>query len=82
MVQDGEIKRERIDESFARIMALKAKLAAPELQSFYQQELEKSNLLLQDAQREIEANTKEIKALEAQIQEQKSSKKSKKRNKS
>lgn len=43
MVEKGIIKKERIDESFARIMKMKKQLAENNRTVFYQQALEKSN---------------------------------------
>lgn len=41
-VEDGTIKRERIDESYKRIMTLKKKLFANDKAGFYKQQLEKN----------------------------------------
>ena len=49
MVERGEIKKDRIDESFRRIMKLKRTLAKVDELAFYKQELEKSKTQLQAA---------------------------------
>ena len=77
MVLSGEIKMERIDESFKRVMKLKQRLSLNDLAVHYQQALEKSNLELESARKEIQMNTEKIKALEA-AQQQPKKKKSKK----
>jgi beta-N-acetylhexosaminidase len=82
MVLNGEIEKGRIDESFKRIIALKARLGEPDLKTDYQQQLEKSNLALEDARREIDAKTNRIDSLELVIEQQKSTLKSKKKKKS
>lgn len=82
MVLNGEIDKRRIDESFKRIIALKARLAEPDLKADYQQQLEKSNLALEAARREIDAKAKKIDSLELEIEQQKSTGKSKKKKKS
>jgi beta-N-acetylhexosaminidase len=82
MVLNGEIDKGRIDESFKRILALKARLAEPDLKAAYQQQLDKSNLALEEARREIDAKAKKIDSLELEIEQQKSTRKSKKKKKS
>lgn len=79
MVLTGEIKKSRIDESFKRIMRLKARLALNDLASHYQQELEKSNLALEDAQVQIQLDVVKIKTLEEEIDRTTTKKKSKKK---
>ena len=80
MVQTGEIKRERIEESFNRIMKLKKRLSLNDLAAHYQQELEVSNLALAEARKEIQLKDEKIKALEAAQSHKK--KRSKKKGKS
>ena len=52
-VKKGVIKRERIDESFARIMKLKRRLEQANQNIYYQQALEKSNRELEAARAEL-----------------------------
>jgi beta-N-acetylhexosaminidase len=51
MVEKGIIKKERIDESFARIMKMKKQLAENNRTVFYQQALEKSNREIEELKR-------------------------------
>lgn len=85
MVEAGEIKRERINESFNRIMKLKRQLSLKDLATHYQQEVEKLNLALQGARKEIQLNAEKLKAMEeAKHQPEQSppgKKRSKKKNK-
>lgn len=53
MVSRGVIKKERIDESFARIIKLKARLSQNILTAFYQQALEKSNRELEEMKKTV-----------------------------
>jgi beta-N-acetylhexosaminidase len=70
MVEKGEIKPERIDESFDRIMKLKKQLSSNVQISYYQQQLNQSNQALLNANAEIEQAAEKIKTLEAnQIKE-------------
>jgi beta-N-acetylhexosaminidase len=64
MVENGEIKKERIDESFHRIIRLKNRMKENERVSFYQQELQKSTLALKKATAELEEGAERMKALE------------------
>ncbi|MBA4053566.1 MAG: hypothetical protein C0490_02540, partial [Marivirga sp.] len=86
MVENGEIKKERIDESFDRIMKLKKQLSKNDQVSYYQQQLKQSNQALINASTEIQQTAEKIKALEAnQIKEvpaEKPTKKSKRKKKS
>ena len=54
-VKRGIITEERINESFKRIMKLKARLSNDDQSVFYQQALQQSYLELQAAKRELEA---------------------------
>ncbi|MEO7987905.1 MAG: glycoside hydrolase family 3 N-terminal domain-containing protein [Chryseolinea sp.] len=75
MVQDGVIKKERIDESFERIMKLKARLQNP---IDYQQQFEKAEQQVVQLQLQLKAQEQ----LERAKQEaEKSKKKSKKKKK-
>jgi beta-N-acetylhexosaminidase len=64
LVQSREIKIERIDESYDRVMKLKTRLMQNELASHYQQELEKSNRALDEAIREIQLKDEKIAAIQ------------------
>jgi beta-N-acetylhexosaminidase len=76
MVQTGEIKKERIEESYKRIMKLKGRLVENDLASHYQHELEKSNRELDEARRDIRLKEETIVALQSeQIATKKKSKK-------
>jgi beta-N-acetylhexosaminidase len=54
LVRKGEIKKERIDESYNRIMKLKSRLAQGDQTIFYQHALEESNRELEEVRREIQ----------------------------
>jgi beta-N-acetylhexosaminidase len=54
-VKRGIITEERINESFRRIMKLKARLSTDDQSVFYQQALQQSNRELEAAKRELEA---------------------------
>jgi len=76
-VKNGVIKRERIDESFARIMKLKRRLQQQGNDNiYYQQALEKSNRELEAARAEL---VNQQAAFDKQLQSQTESKKKKKR---
>ena len=77
-VKPGVIKRERIDESFARIMKLKSRLQQGNENIYYQQALEKSNRELEAARAEL---TSQQAAFDKQLQSQTESKKKKKKRK-
>jgi len=79
LVQSGEIKIERIDESYVRIMKLKSRLSANVVASGYLQELEKTNRALADAQSDLRIKDEKIAALQESAMPQK--KKSKKKDK-
>jgi beta-N-acetylhexosaminidase len=79
LVQSGEIKMERIDESYVRIMKLKSRLSVNVVASGYLQELEKANRALADAQRELRIKDEKIAALQESTTTNK--KKSKKKDK-
>lgn len=83
LVSRGVIKKERIDESFARIMKLKSRLTQGDLNVYYQQALEKSNRDLADAKRQLQLSNDTIKAVNQQpVQEETKRKKKKRKNKS
>jgi beta-N-acetylhexosaminidase len=79
MVQTGEIKKERIEQSYKRILKLKSRLSENEVTSHYKEQLEKSKRELAEAQKVILSQEEKIKTL--QTSEQPSKKKSKKKNK-
>lgn len=53
-VKRGIISEQRIDESFKRIMKLKARLSAEDRSAFYQQALQQSHSELESVKRELE----------------------------
>jgi beta-N-acetylhexosaminidase len=63
LVTNGQIKRERIEQSYRRILALKGRLNPGDLNQYYQQALAKSTLELEEAKKTIESNTLEKAAL-------------------
>ena len=75
MVKTGEIKMQRIDESYKRIMKLKSRLIENDLASHYMQELEKSNRALDEARREIISKDEKIIAMSVETGKKKKSKK-------
>jgi len=77
-VKQGVITKERIDESYARVMKLKSRLAQGDENTRYQQALEKSTRELEAAKRELQEANEKI-ALSKQVQEEPSKKKKKKR---
>ena len=77
-VKKGVIKKERIDESFARIMTLKRRLERANQTIYYQQALEKSNRELEAAR---EALASQQAAFDKQLQSQNEPKKKKKKRK-
>ncbi len=81
LVRSGEIKEERISESYGRIMKLKSRLSADVYSSRYLQELEKTNRALEEAKHELRVKDEKIAALEeaAKTTQKKKSKKKDKR---
>lgn len=63
LVTNGQIKRERIDESYKRIINLKAHINQGELTTHLQQALEKSNNALEEAKKTIHSSQLEKEAL-------------------
>jgi beta-N-acetylhexosaminidase len=80
MVESGQISRQRIDESYRRIMTLKKRLNESDRATYYQQELAKSNQALENADAQLHAAEEKIKTLEANASVTKK-KKSKRKNK-
>src|SRR5688572_5828866 len=78
-VKKGVIKKERIDESFTRIMKLKGRLQQANQNIYYQQALEKSNRELEAARAELVSQQA---AFDKQLQLQSESTKKKKKRKS
>jgi len=64
LVSSGEIREERISESYGRIMKLKSRLSADVDSSRYWQEIEKTNRALEEAKRELRIKDEKIAALE------------------
>lgn len=65
MVESGQVSRQRIDESYRRIMKLKQRLSENDLAAHYQQELERSNQELANVNSQLKAAEAKIKTLEA-----------------
>jgi beta-N-acetylhexosaminidase len=65
LVESGEVKRERIDESYRRIIDLKKRLALNDLASHYQQELEKTTQALNKSKADLQAAEEKLKSAEA-----------------
>ena len=77
-VKQGVIKRERIDESYVRIMKLKRRLNQGDQSIYYQQALQKSAQALEDADRKLQEANEKL-ALSKEVQEEPSRKKKKRR---
>ena len=77
MVESGVISRQRIDESFRRIMELKKRLNRDQRAIYYEQQFEKSNQALISTKAELKSAEEKIKALEASAAEPKKKKKRK-----
>jgi beta-N-acetylhexosaminidase len=82
-VSRGIVKKERIDESYARIMKLKSRLSKPDQDIYYQQELQKLTQELEVARQEVSSKQaeldKQMQAQQMQVQTEPSKKKKKKR---
>jgi beta-N-acetylhexosaminidase len=82
-VSKGIVKKERIDESYARIMKLKSRLSKPDNDISYQQELQKLTQELEAARQEVSSKQaeldKQMQAQQMQVQTEPSKKKKKKR---
>ncbi|HYI78109.1 MAG TPA: glycoside hydrolase family 3 N-terminal domain-containing protein [Chryseolinea sp.] len=82
-VSKGIVKKERIDESYARIMKLKSRLSKPDQDIYYQQELQKLTQELAAARQEVSSKQaeldKQMQAQQMQAQTEPSKKKKKKR---
>jgi len=81
MVESGEISRQRIDESYRRIMALKKRLSVDDRAVYYQQQAEKSNQALITTKTELKSAEEKIKVLEANAAASEPKKKKKRKNK-
>src|SRR5688572_21921525 len=77
-VSKGIVKKERIDESYARIMKLKSRLSKPDQDIYYQQELQKLTQELAAARQEVSSKQAELDK-QMQVQTEPSKKKKKKR---
>lgn len=86
MVEKGEIKRERIEESYRRVIKLKKQLSQGDRATYYQQQVEKANVALEAeknlGQQNAEAMYQKGKQEGKQEAEQAASPKKKKRKKS
>ncbi|MBL0741746.1 glycoside hydrolase family 3 protein [Chryseolinea lacunae] len=85
MVEKGEIKKERIDESYRRVMKLKSQLNAGDRATYYQQQLGKANVAVEEANQrakqtllEAQAMVEKVKQEAAAAQQPKKKKKRKK----
>lgn len=81
MVTQGVIKKERIDESYARIMKLKARLSQNNLTASYQQALEKSNRELEELRRSVQLKENAVQNTAPQKEEEPTGKKKKRKRK-
>jgi beta-N-acetylhexosaminidase len=81
MVTQGVIKKERIDESYARIMKLKARLSQNNLAAFYQQALEKSNRELEEMRATVQLKENAVQNTAPQKEEEPARKKKKRKRK-
>ena len=77
MVESGVISRQRIDESYRRIMKMKKSLGANQRAVYYQQQLDKSNQQLENTQTKLRAAEEKIKVLETPAPDTKKKKKRK-----
>jgi beta-N-acetylhexosaminidase len=77
-VKKGIIKRERIDESYARVMKLKSRLAQGNQSIEYQQALQKSAHELAEAERKLQEANEKL-AVSKQVQEPTTKKKRKRK---
>jgi len=66
MIANGEINEERINQSFRRIMKLKQKMVSNDGIAQYEQALERSNVALEKANKEMLTYQERIKVLEQQ----------------
>jgi beta-N-acetylhexosaminidase len=82
-VSKGIVKKERIDESYTRIMKLKSRLSKPDQDIYYQQEVQKLTQELEVARQEVSSKQaeldKQMQAQQMQVQTEPSKKKKKKR---
>jgi beta-N-acetylhexosaminidase len=82
-VSKGIVKKERIDESYARIMKLKSRLTKPDQDNYYQQNLQKLTQELEAVRQEVSNKQaeldKQIQAQQTQVQTELPKKKKKKR---
>lgn len=67
LVSKGEVSRERIDQSFRRIMKLKAQLKAGQQAAFYKQELERERVEAESLQSQLKQRDAEIDSLKQQL---------------
>ncbi len=81
MVESGVISRQRIEESYRRIMDLKKRLSVDDRSVYYQQQAEKSNQALINTKTELKSAEEKIKVLEANAAASEPTKKKKRKNK-
>ena len=81
MVESGEISRQRIDESYRRIMNFKKRMILDDRATFYQQQAEKSNQALVNTKTELKSAEERIRVLEANAAAPEPTKKKKRKNK-
>lgn len=77
MVESGVISRQRIDESYRRIIRMKKSLGINQRAVYYQQQLDKSNKELENTQTQLRAAEEKIKTLETASTDTKKKKKRK-----
>jgi beta-N-acetylhexosaminidase len=81
MITNGDINKERVDESYRRIIALKKHLAQNNIAASYQQTLTKSQQALTQAESETAKYREEVKVLEEKLAHPPITTKSKKKKK-
>jgi beta-N-acetylhexosaminidase len=77
LVERGEVKRERIDESFHRVMTLKKRLQLGDQLNAVKKQLSEANIEIATLQSALKTKDDEIKALQEEPQKKKKKKKKK-----
>jgi beta-N-acetylhexosaminidase len=67
MISSGVISEKRIDESYRRIMKMKAQLAGGVTTAAYKQQLEQASVELNRVNTALQDSTKKLSELEAQL---------------
>jgi len=67
LVSKGQVSRERIDQSFRRIMKLKAQLKTGQQAAYYKQELERERVEAEALQNQLKQRDAEIDSLKQQL---------------